>query len=91
MIDKNQSGELSVQFLGEDGKVLTSVEDDVTFAYAITDTSIASLNVINAKNSANDFKINITNKKMGKTTMEIRLDHEGHTDYRTPFFNIETK
>ncbi len=87
----NESGELNVSFLNEDGSALAEVEEEVEFAYTLADTTVATIEKINYMNDKNQFKINIKTKKAGKTQLEIRLDHEGHSDFKTPMFDLEVK
>jgi len=93
LLDNGKTTSLTVRFLGEDGKILSSVEDEVNFVMSIDDSSLVDFVhlEIGGQNEKNEFFIRGTSKKTGSTGLTIRLDHEGHTDFTTPKFTIQVK
>lgn len=93
LLDSGKNSSIVVSFIGEDGKIMKSVEDEVTFVLTGEDTSLVQMVFpeISGQNAANKFLIDATGKKTGSTTATIRLDHEGHADFTSPMFTIRVK
>lgn len=93
VLDSGKISTIIVSFIGEDGKIMKSVEDEVDFVLADADSSLIYMNFPEriGQHAANSFLIFATGKKTGSTTATIRLDHEGHADFTSPQFTIRVK
>lgn len=93
LLDSGNKSLLFFSFIGEDGKIMQSVEDEVSFAMTVEDTSLVKFDKLDrsGQNAANSFVYYATGQKVGSTGLTIRLDHEGHADFTTPKFTIRVK
>ncbi|MDA0986701.1 MAG: hypothetical protein O3A55_03770 [Bacteroidetes bacterium] len=83
------SENLDLYFLDADKKTLNPPyeEEDHSLDWVITDTSIVKFNFAAGKK----YSINHTGKKVGSTTFELQLLHQGHPDFRTVLIPVQVK
>lgn len=78
---------LRIKFIDEhDGDLVTPTEDEYTLGYTIDDETVAEF-----EQHSEDGKWNfhIHGKKIGSTTIEIKILHEGHSDFVSLPITIE--
>ena len=77
---------LSVRFIAEDGDLFTPDEnDEYSLGWEIADESIAEVDQ-HAEDGAWNF--HILGLEEGETTIRIKINHEGHTDFVSPEIEI---
>lgn len=89
-INANEAGNIyTVEFLDENGaNIGVPDEDNKSFSWIISDTSIAEITKTDI-NKKWEFKL--TGKKPGNTSVELRMMHIDHPDFKTPSISIEVK
>lgn len=88
-LNKNENIIFNVQLLDEKENLiaLDTNDTDHTLDWVISDNSIVTIEKIEGKPWA--FKI--SGASPGSTFIEIRINHEGHPDFKTPLIPIEVK
>lgn len=75
----------SIVFLDEDGKELPEPTDaNMSFGWVIGDPTIVSLEYDNK----NKWSFRLKGLRDGTTNIELRLNHNDHPDFKTPFIPV---
>ena len=75
----------SVKFLDADQNIINPPGDaSHSLTMKITDTSVAGYK----KDAPTDYAFHLSGKKIGKTTVELQIQHSGHVDVKTPLIPL---
>ena len=75
-----ETDHIEVYFLNHDGNRFQPTSKDFALGWAMADETVAGVELEAGKK----WDIHIHGKKVGQTTLELRLLHVGHVDFRTP-------
>ncbi len=75
-----ETDHIEVYFLEHDGDRFQPTGNDFSLGWAMADATVAEVELEAGKK----WDIHIQGKKVGQTTLELRLLHVGHVDFRTP-------
>lgn len=80
------SDHYNVKFLDEDEKVVNPpVDDETTMGLDITDTNLLAFE----QDEPGAFEFHLQGKAAGTTTIEIKILHNGHSDYRSGLIPVK--
>ncbi len=75
------SDHYSVKFLDANKNIINPpADDDHSFGYDITDKTILQI----IQDDPKDYAFHLKGLKSGTTTIELRVNHNGHPDFKTP-------
>ena len=77
----------TVRFVDEDGDLFTPDEEGTSLGILIGDTSVVRV----ASLLENEWKFSLEGAAAGETTLEVLLNHGGHSDYRSAPLTIVVK
>jgi hypothetical protein len=75
-----ETDHIAVYFLDDHNDRFQPTGKDYSLGWALGDETVAGV----YRDPGEEWEIHIVGKKVGQTTIEIRLLHVGHVDFRTP-------